>query len=78
MEFYFSLNQDIIIDLKLKKHPKVIFLSVALPAKSKSVYPCNITSPSPRYHIPYSIGPLKNLSTCFVATKCSYLNSTMN
>jgi hypothetical protein len=78
MEFCFFLNQDIIIDPKLKKHPEVLFLFVALPTQSKSKYPYNLTSPSPRYLKPYSIVPLKYLSTCFTATQCSWLGSTMN
>jgi hypothetical protein len=77
-ELYFLLNQDIIVDLKLKQHLEVLFLSVALRSLSKSVYPCNFTSPSPRYLTPYFIVPLKYLSTCFASTQCSFLGSTMN
>jgi hypothetical protein len=77
-EVCFLLNQDIIVDPKLKQHPQVLFLSIALPPQSESVYPCNFASPSPRYLIPYSTVPLKNLSTCFDVTQCSCLGSTMN
>jgi hypothetical protein len=36
-DFCFLLNQDTIVDHKLKQHPKVFFLSIALPSQSKSV-----------------------------------------
>jgi hypothetical protein len=58
MEVYFLLSHDIITDPKLKQHPKVLLLSVALLAKFESVYPCNFTSPSPRCLRPYSTVPL--------------------
>jgi hypothetical protein len=62
---YFLLNHVIIVDPKLKKHPEVLFLSMELPAQSKSVYPCSIIPSPPRYLRPYSIVPLEYLSTCF-------------
>ena len=78
MEVCFLLNQDIIVDPEIMQHPKVLFLSIALPPQFEFEYPCNFTSPSPRYLRPYSIVPLKYLSTCFATTQCSCLGSTMN
>jgi hypothetical protein len=78
MKFCFLLNQDIIVDPKLKQHLEVLFLFVALSTQSEFEFPCNFTSPSPKYLKPYSSVPLKYLSTCFAATQCSYLSSTMN
>ena len=37
IEYYFLLNHEIIVDPKLKQHLDVLFLSITLPAQSKSV-----------------------------------------
>jgi hypothetical protein len=68
IEVCFLLIQDIIVDPKLKQHPKVLFLSTSLHAQSESVYPYNPTSPPETYLRPYPIIPRKYLNTCFVAT----------
>jgi len=47
-------------------------------AQSEYVYPCNFTSPYPRYLISYSIVPLKYMRICFFVTQFSFLGSTMN
>jgi hypothetical protein len=62
----------------MKKHLEVLFLSIALPTQSESIYPYSLTPSPPRYLRPYSIVPLKYLSTCFATTQCTYLGSTMN
>jgi hypothetical protein len=38
----FLLCHEIIVDLKLKQHPEVLFLSATLPAQSASVYPIRV------------------------------------
>ena len=77
-EVCLRLNQDIIIDPKLKQHLEVLFLFDPLPSQSESVYPCNFTSPFPRHLSSYSTVPLKYLSACFAATQFSCLGFTMN
>jgi hypothetical protein len=42
---------EIIIDPKLKQHPKVLNFSSPLPAQSESVYLCSLTSPPKTYLI---------------------------
>jgi hypothetical protein len=74
----FLLNQVITTDPKMKKHPKVIFLSTALPSQYESEYSYNSTPSLPRYLNPYFNVPLKYLSTCFTTIHCTYLESTMN
>jgi hypothetical protein len=78
MEVCFVLNHVIIVDPKLKQNPDVLFLSAALPAQSEFVHPYILPPSPPRYLRPYSIVPLKYLSTCFVATQCTSLGSTIN
>jgi hypothetical protein len=41
---FFLLSHEIMADPKLKQHPKVLFLSETLPAKSESVYPLSVKS----------------------------------
>ena len=77
-EVCFLLNQDIIVDPKLKQQPETLFLSTALRAQSESIYPCNLTSSPKTYLTPYPIVPHKYLNTCFVATQCTCLGSTIN
>jgi hypothetical protein len=43
MEVFFLLNQDIMVDFKLKKHLEVLFLSVAFLSQFEFVYPCDFT-----------------------------------
>ena len=45
----FMLNSVINTDLKLKQHPKVLFLSIALISQYEFEYPYNFISPSPTY-----------------------------
>ena len=49
---YFILNQEIMHDPKLKQHPEVFFLSLALPPQYEYAYPCNLISPLDGYLSP--------------------------
>jgi hypothetical protein len=39
MEPYFLLDQEIIVEPKLKQYPEVLFRSTVLPIQSESIYP---------------------------------------
>jgi hypothetical protein len=74
----FLLNHVITTEPKLKQHLEVLFLSTALLAQSESEYPYKLTPSPPRYLNPYSVVPLKYLSTCFIVIQCTYLDFTIN
>jgi len=73
-----SATKFFFVDPNMKQRHEVLFRSVVLPTQFESIYPYNLTPSPPRHLRPYSMIHLKYLSTCFTATQCTCLGSTMN
>ena len=72
------LHKETMEDPKAKQHPKVLFLSTALPAQSESIYSCHIISILEVYLRPCRTVSRKYLNTCFTTIQCVYLSWLIN
>jgi hypothetical protein len=69
IEVCFQLILEIVTNSKLKKHPEVLNLFIALPSQSKFVYLYNLTSSPKTNHIQLYYASLPSTGTSLGSTK---------